>query len=46
MTIRKEDGKYVLYSKKTGKVLGKHTTKADAVKQEQSIEISKKKQGK
>lgn len=39
--IRKQKGKYVLRSKKTGKVLGKHKTKKEAIAQEQAIEISK-----
>lgn len=41
MTIKKEGSQYVLRSKKTGKVLGKHKTKAEAIKQEQAIEIAK-----
>ncbi len=44
--IRKEGSSYVLRSKKTGKVLGKHPTKEAAIKQEVAIEISKHKRGK
>jgi hypothetical protein len=39
--IRKEGSKWVLRSKSTGKVLGRHPTRAAAVKQEQAIEIHK-----
>ena len=46
MTIRKEGGKHVLRSKKTGKALGKHTSRKDAVKQEQAIHIAKAKRKK
>lgn len=35
--------KFVLYSKKTGKALGVHPSKEKALKQEQAIEISKRK---
>lgn len=41
-TIRKVDGKYVVYPKKGGERLGTHSTKADANKQLAAIEISKK----
>ncbi len=44
--IKKRGDKYVLVSKKTGKVLGTHPTREAAVKQEQAIEISKHKKGK
>ena len=43
--IKKEGSKYVVTSK-SGKVLGKHATKAEATKQLQAVEISKKKRGK
>ena len=39
--ISKEGNKYILRSKKTGKVLGKHISRAAAMKQEAAIEISK-----
>lgn len=39
--IRKVGGKYVLYSKKTGKRLGTHATRAGALKQERAIQIAK-----
>jgi len=39
--ISKEGNKYILRSKKTGKVLGKHSTRAEAMKQETAINISK-----
>lgn len=39
--ITKKGSKYVLKSKSTGRVLGTHDTKAQAVKQEQAINISK-----
>lgn len=39
--ISKENGKYVLRSKSTGKVLGRHATRAGAMKQEAAINISK-----
>jgi hypothetical protein len=39
--IVKRGKKYLLISKKTGKVLGTHSTRQDAEKQEQAIEISK-----
>jgi len=38
------NGKWAVCSKKTGKVLGTHDTKAQAVKQLQAIEINKKKE--
>ncbi len=44
--IRKVGKKYVLYSKKTGKRLGTHSSKAGALKQEYAIRMSKKRQGK
>ena len=39
--IRKVGKKFVLYSKKTGKRLGTHSTKAGALRQERAIEASK-----
>lgn len=39
--IRKVGGKYALYSKKTGKRLGTHATKAGAKRQERAIQASK-----
>lgn len=44
--IKEVKGKYHLVSKKTGKTLGIHRTKEDAVKQEEAIEISKHSQDK
>lgn len=41
--ITKEGNQYVLRSKKTGRVLGKHPTRAAAMKQETAINISKEK---
>ena len=40
-TIRKVDGKYVVYPKRGGKRLGTHETEKDAKKQLAAIEISK-----
>ena len=40
-TIRKVDGKYVVYPKRGGKRLGTHDTEKDAKKQLAAIEISK-----
>ena len=40
-TIRKVDGKFVVYPKRGGKRLGTHDTKEDAKKQLAAIEISK-----
>lgn len=39
--IRRVGGKYVLYSKKTGKRLGTHPSKAGALRQERAIQIAK-----
>lgn len=39
--IRKVGNKYVLYSKKTGKRLGTHGSKASALRQERAIQIAK-----
>lgn len=39
--IRKQGRKWVLRSKDTGAVLGRHTSKADAVAQERAINIVK-----
>jgi len=41
MVIEKQGGKYVLKSKKTDKVLGKHRSKAKAEKQERAIQAAK-----
>ena len=46
MIVEKEGGKYVLRSKTTGKVLGKHETKAAALKQERAIQAAKHRPGK
>jgi hypothetical protein len=46
MVIEKQGGKYVLRSKTTGKVLGKHETKAAAQKQERAVQASKHRRGK
>lgn len=40
-TIKKEGDEFVLYTKDGSRVLGRHKTREDAVKQEQAIEISK-----
>ena len=45
-TIKKVDGKYVVYPKKGGKRLGTHKTKKAAKKQLAAIEINKAKRGK
>lgn len=42
-TIKKVDGKYVVYPKKGGKRLGTHATKSAALKQLAAIEINKSK---
>jgi hypothetical protein len=39
--IRKEGGKYVLRAKSTGKVLGRHATRAAAERQERAIQARK-----
>lgn len=39
--IKKRGRKWVLVSKKTGRVLGTHKTKAETVSQEAAINISK-----
>lgn len=39
--ISKEGNKFVLKSKTTGKVLGKHPSRAAALKQETAINLSK-----
>lgn len=41
MVIQKSGSGYVLKSKKTGKVLGKHKTRAGAVRQDQAIHAAK-----
>jgi hypothetical protein len=46
MVIEKQGGKYVLKSKKTGKVLGRHESKAKAEKQERAVQASKHRRGK
>lgn len=43
--ISKRGKKWVLRSKKTGKVLGTHSSREGAIKQEQAIEIAKHKRG-
>lgn len=44
--IKKQGGYYVLKSKSTGKVLGRHPTKAAAARQERAIQASKHRKGK
>jgi hypothetical protein len=44
--IKQVGSSYHLISKKTGKILGKHRTKEEAIKQEEAIEISKHKMNK
>jgi len=44
--IQKRRGKYVLKSKTTGKVLGRHASKAKAEKQERAIQAAKHARGK
>ena len=39
--IKKQGNKYVLVSKHTGKVLGRHSSRADALAQERAVQISK-----
>jgi len=39
--IKKQGNKYILVSKSTGKVLGRHSSRIDALKQEKAIQISK-----
>lgn len=39
--ITKEGSKWVLRSKRTGRVLGKHPSRAAALRQESAINISK-----
>jgi hypothetical protein len=39
--IRKRGKKHVLISKRTGRVLGRHTSRAAAERQERAIQISK-----
>ena len=46
MVIEKQGGKYVLRSRKTRKVLGKHASKAKAEKQERAIQAGKHARGK
>lgn len=41
MTIVKRGKKFVLVSKKTGRTLGTHTSRAEALRQETAISISK-----
>jgi dolichyl-phosphate-mannose--protein O-mannosyl transferase len=41
MVVVKKGKKYVLLSKKTGRVLGTHPSRANALKQEKAIQISK-----
>lgn len=42
-TINKENGKYIVRAKKSGKKLGTHSTKKKALKQLAAIEINKQK---
>jgi hypothetical protein len=44
--IEKKGSKYVLRSKKTGKVLGTHPTKEKALAQERAIQVAKHARGK
>jgi hypothetical protein len=44
--IVREGGKYVVKAKDGSRVLGKHHSKRQAIKQLQAIEISKKRRGK
>lgn len=44
--IKREGGNYVLYTKDGSRKLGTHSSKADALKQEAAIEISKHRRGK
>jgi hypothetical protein len=44
--IEKRGNKWVLVSKTTGKVLGTHATRQEAVAQEKAIQISKHMRGK
>jgi hypothetical protein len=44
--IRKEGREYVLYTHNGSKILGRHKTKEEAVRQEQAIMIAKKQKGK
>ena len=44
--IRKVGNKYCLYSKSTGKLLGCHKTKKEALAQERAIQIAKHKRKK
>ena len=39
--IRKVGGKYKLIAKGSGRVLGTHSTRAGAVRQERAIQVSK-----
>ena len=39
--IQKRGNKWVLLSKSTGRVLGTHPSRADAMEQEKAIQISK-----
>jgi len=39
--IRKERGKFVLRSTRSGRILGRHTTKAAAQRQETAINLSR-----
>ncbi|MEZ0223255.1 MAG: hypothetical protein ACAH83_01785 [Alphaproteobacteria bacterium] len=41
MIRKNKDGKYVLYSKKTGRALSKPGTKADAMKRERQVQFFK-----
>ena len=46
MVIERQGGKYVLKSRKTGKLLGKHASKAKAEKQERAVQAAKHARGK
>lgn len=41
MTVRKRGNKWVLISKPTGRVLGTHPTRAEALAQERAIQARK-----
>ena len=40
--IKREAGKYILYTRDGTRVLGRHDTKAGAIKQEQAIKAAEK----
>jgi len=41
MTVVRKGNKWLLLSKRTGRVLGRHPSRADAIKQETAINIGK-----